>query len=112
MDMDLVPRYADEAQAASGVAISTQQQQNTGMKTANVEMRQLVSPFSAFATVATDERNVSVVSAPANGVVSKLFVNAPQQQVKAGEALAQLWIRNGPPPSRSISQFVSLAMPH
>lgn len=62
------------------------------MKTANVEMRQLVSPFSAFATVATDERNVSVVSAPANGVVSKLFVNAPQQQVKAGEALAQLWI--------------------
>lgn len=92
MDMDLVPRYADEAQAASGVAISTQQQQNLGMKTANVEMRQLVSPFSAFATVATDERNVSVVSAPANGVVSKLFVNAPQQQVKAGEALAQLWI--------------------
>ena len=69
MDMDLVPRYADEAQAASGVAISTQQQQNLGMKTANVEMRQLVSPFSAFATVATDERNVSVVSAPANGVV-------------------------------------------
>lgn len=92
MDMDLVPRYADEAQAASGVVISTQQQQNLGMKTANVEMRQLVSPFSAFATVATDERNVSVVSAPANGVVSKLFVNAPQQQVKAGEALAQLWI--------------------
>ena len=92
MDMDLVPRYADEAQAASGVVISTQQQQNLGMKTANVEMRQLVSPFSAFATVATDERNVSVLSAPANGVVSKLFVNAPQQQVKAGEALAQLWI--------------------
>ncbi|MGU0055881.1 efflux RND transporter periplasmic adaptor subunit [Enterobacter hormaechei] len=92
MDIDLVPRYADEAQAASGVAISTQQQQNLGMKTANVEMRQLVSPFSAFATVATDERNVSVVSAPANGVVSKLFVNAPQQQVKPGEALAQLWI--------------------
>ncbi|WP_221925145.1 efflux RND transporter periplasmic adaptor subunit [Enterobacter hormaechei] len=92
MDMDLVPRYADEEQAASGVAISMQQQQNLGMKTAKVEMRHLVSPFSAFATVSTDERNVSVVSAPATGVVSKLFVNAPQQQVKAGEALAQLWI--------------------
>ncbi|MEG5549783.1 efflux RND transporter periplasmic adaptor subunit [Enterobacter wuhouensis] len=92
MDMDLVPRYADEEKAAAGVSISTQQQQNLGMKTARAQVRQLVSPFSAFATVSTDERSVSVVSAPANGVVTKLFVNAPQQQVKAGEPLAQLWI--------------------
>ncbi|MHA0864570.1 efflux RND transporter periplasmic adaptor subunit [Enterobacter wuhouensis] len=92
MDMDLVPRYADEEKAAAGVSISTQQQQNLGMKTARAQVRQLVSPFSAFATVSTDERSVSVVSAPASGVVTKLFVNAPQQQVKAGEPLAQLWI--------------------
>lgn len=92
MDMDLVPRYADEEKATAGVSISTQQQQNLGMKTARAQVRQLVSPFSAFATVSTDERSVSVVSAPANGVVTKLFVNAPQQQVKAGEPLAQLWI--------------------
>lgn len=92
MDMDLVARYVDEEKAATGVGISTQQQQNLGMKTAKAQMRQLVSPFSAFATVSTDERSVSVVSAPANGVVSRLFVNAPQQQVKAGEPLAQLWI--------------------
>ncbi|MCV2533918.1 efflux RND transporter periplasmic adaptor subunit [Enterobacter wuhouensis] len=92
MDMDLVPRYADEEKAAAGVSISTQQQQNLGMKTSRAQVRQLVSPFSAFATVSTDERSVSVVSAPASGVVTKLFVNAPQQQVKAGEPLAQLWI--------------------
>ena len=92
MDMDLVPRYADEEKAATGVGIGTQQQQNLGMKTAKAQMRQLVSPFSAFATVSTDERSVSVVSAPANGVVSTLFVKAPQQQVRAGEPLAQLWI--------------------
>lgn len=90
MDMDLVPRYADEEKAATGVGIGTQQQQNLGMKTAKAQMRQLVSPFSAFATVSTDERSVSVVSAPANGVVSTLFVKAPQQQVRAGEPLAQL----------------------
>ncbi|WP_152083842.1 efflux RND transporter periplasmic adaptor subunit [Enterobacter oligotrophicus] len=92
MDMDLVPRYADEEKAAAGVGISSQQQQNLGMKTAKAEMRQLVTPFTAFASVSTDERSVSVVSAPANGVVSKLFVKAPQQQVKKGEPLAQLWI--------------------
>lgn len=92
MDMALVPRYADEENAASGVGISTRQQQNLGMKTAKAQMRQMVSPFSAFATVSADERSVSVVPAPANGVVSKLFVNAQQQQVKAGEPLAQLWM--------------------
>ncbi|QLR42256.1 efflux RND transporter periplasmic adaptor subunit [Enterobacter sp. RHBSTW-00994] len=92
MDMELVPRYADEEKGAARVGISTQQQQNLGMKTANAQMRQLVSPFSAFATVTTDERSVTVVSAPANGVVSRLFVSAPQQQVKAGEPLAQLWL--------------------
>lgn len=92
MDMELVPRYADEEKAAAGVAISTQQQQNLGMKTAKAQMRQLESPFSAFATVSADERNITLVSAPANGVVKRLYASAPQQQVKAGEPLAQLWI--------------------
>lgn len=92
MDMDLVPRYADEEDAPAGVGISAAQQQNLGMKTAHVEQRQLVSPFTAFATIAADERSVTVLSAPAAGVVTKLYVRAPLQQIKAGEALAQLWI--------------------
>lgn len=92
MDMDLVPRYADEEDETAGVEISTAQQQNLGMRTARVEKRQLVPPFSAFATIAADERNITVLSAPAAGVVAKLYVRAPLQQVKAGEALAQLWI--------------------
>ena len=92
MDMDLVPRYADEVDEKPGVGISAAQQQNLGMKTARAQRRQLVSPFSAFATITPDERSVSVISAPAAGVVAKLFVRAPLQQVKAGEALAQLWI--------------------
>ncbi len=92
MDMDLVPRYADEEDAPAGVGISAAQQQNLGMKTARAELRQLVSPFTAFATIAADERSVTVLSAPAAGVVTKLYVRAPFQQVQAGEALAQLWI--------------------
>ncbi|WP_333850688.1 efflux RND transporter periplasmic adaptor subunit [Leclercia sp.] len=92
MDMDLVPRYADEENAPAGVGISAAQQQNLGMKTARVEQRQLVPPFSAFATIAADERSVTVLSAPAAGVVTKLYVRAPLQQVNAGEALAELWI--------------------
>jgi len=91
MDMDLVPRYADETPAGS-VAISARQQQNLGMTVARAEKRALAPAFSAFATVTTDERSIQAVPAPANGVVETLFVRAPQQWVKAGEPLAQLWI--------------------
>ena len=92
MDMELVPRYADEEKPSAGVAISAGQQQSLGMKTARVERRQLTLPFSAFATVSTDERSLTTVSAPAAGIISTLFVRAPQQEVAAGEALATLWI--------------------
>ncbi|RPH26903.1 efflux RND transporter periplasmic adaptor subunit [Buttiauxella warmboldiae] len=92
MDMDLVPRYADEATEEGGVTVSARQQQNLGVKTARVEKKSLDYQFDAFATVSTDERSVQIIPASANGMVEKLFVNAPQQFVKAGEALAQLWI--------------------
>lgn len=92
MDMPLVPRYADEGPTDNGVSVSARQQQNLGMTTASVEKRVLAPAFSAFATVTTDERSIQTISAPANGVVEKLFVRAPQQWVKKGEPLAQLWI--------------------
>lgn len=92
MDMDLVPRYADEQTDQGGVNVSARQQQNLGIKTAAAERRALSYQFDAFATVTTDERNLQIVPASASGLVEKLFVNAPQQFVKSGEALAQLWI--------------------
>lgn len=92
MDMDLVPRYADEATEDGGVTVSARQQQNLGIKTALVEKKTLEYQFDAFATVSTDERSVQIIPASANGIVERLFVNAPQQFVRAGEPLAQLWI--------------------
>ncbi|WP_194205435.1 efflux RND transporter periplasmic adaptor subunit [Superficieibacter sp. 1612_C1] len=92
MDMPLVARYADDSPAQGGVTISAEQQQNLGMKVTTVEKRLLAADFSAFATVTTDERSLRVIPSPASGVVEKLFVRAPQQWVKAGEPLAQLWI--------------------
>lgn len=92
MDMQLVPKYADENPTQSGVSISGQQQQNLGMVVKQAQLRSLTPPFQAWATVSTDERSLQTVPSPANGVVEKLFVRAPQQWVKAGEPLAQLWI--------------------
>ncbi|HBL6729794.1 TPA: efflux RND transporter periplasmic adaptor subunit [Serratia liquefaciens] len=92
MDMQLVPRYADEAEPEGGVTISARQQQNLGVRTEAAQLRQLEPQLNAFGSVATDERGVQIVAARANGLVEKLYVRASQQQVKKGEALAQLWI--------------------
>ncbi|MEL4014053.1 efflux RND transporter periplasmic adaptor subunit [Dryocola clanedunensis] len=92
MDMELVPRYADEATNEGGVTVSARQQQNLGIKTAAAERKALGFPFTAFATVTTDERRVQTVSASANGLVEKLYVKAPGQFVKSNEPLVQLWI--------------------
>ncbi|AFJ45167.1 efflux RND transporter periplasmic adaptor subunit [Shimwellia blattae] len=91
MDMDLVPRYADEGDEQNGVRISAAQQQNLGVRTARVTRRTMASHSDAFGTVATDERSVEAIPALASGVVEKLYVNATQQFVKRGEPLALLW---------------------
>ena len=92
--MDLVPRYADEGagEEAGGVQISARQQQNLGVRTADVARRTLAQKLSAFGTVAIDERSVETVPALASGLIEKLYVNASQQFVKKNEALAELWI--------------------
>jgi Cu(I)/Ag(I) efflux system membrane fusion protein len=92
MDMQLVPRYADEAESEGGVTISARQQQNLGVRIEAAKLRPLEPQFSAFGSVATDERGIQIIAARANGLVEKLYVRASEQQVKKGEALAQLWI--------------------
>lgn len=92
MDMQLVPRYADEVKKDGGITVSARQQQNLGMRTAKAEMRTLTPEFSAFATVSVDERSIRIVPSPATGVVEKLFVRASQQWIKVGEPLVQLWM--------------------
>lgn len=92
MDMQLVPRYADEETPSSGVAISARQQQNLGMVVKRAQRRQLNQKIEGWGAIALDDRSLKTVPSPASGVVEKLFVRAPQQWVSAGEPLAQLWM--------------------
>ncbi|QKJ87632.1 efflux RND transporter periplasmic adaptor subunit [Paramixta manurensis] len=92
MDMDLVPRYADEVTAAGGVAISQRQQQNLGVRTALATLRKPEGQLEGWGTLEVDERSIETLSAPANGRLEKLWVNASEQLVKAGQPLADLWI--------------------
>ncbi|MGI8464269.1 efflux RND transporter periplasmic adaptor subunit [Pectobacterium punjabense] len=91
MDMELVPRYADDVQEDGGVAVSARQQQNLGVRTARAEMRELADHSTSYGTVTLNERGLHTLVAPSGGIVEKLSVNALQQQVKKGETLATLW---------------------
>lgn len=81
MDMDLVPRYADETTDEGGVTISARQQQNLGVRSAPAEMRSLNYRLTGYGAVATDERGIQIIAARANGIIEKLYVQANQQQV-------------------------------
>ncbi|RNM21913.1 efflux RND transporter periplasmic adaptor subunit [Dickeya undicola] len=91
MDMPLVPRYADEVQDNGGVAVSSRQQQNLGVRTAKAERRELQPQATGYGTVALNERTLHTLVAPSGGVVEQLTVNAVQQPVQKGQMLAVLW---------------------
>jgi Cu(I)/Ag(I) efflux system membrane fusion protein len=89
MDMQMVPKYADEAMS-SGVRIAPGVQQNVGIRTALVEIRALTSEIRVPATLTWDLRQESVVSARVEGIVTRLHVKTPFEAVHRGQALATL----------------------
>ena len=97
MDMQLVPVYAtdnaDGGEATEGqVSISAQTQQNLGMRTAAVIRGTLGQAITAVGSVAYNERDVELVQARANGFVEHLYVRAPLDAVRQGQALAELYV--------------------
>jgi membrane fusion protein, copper/silver efflux system len=92
MDMELVPVYADEAQAQGGVAVSPGIQQNLGIRVVNVRKGSLGRTLDVVGNVAFNERDVVLVQARGSGYVEKLFVRAPLDPVRRGQALLQLYV--------------------
>ena len=95
MDMQLVPRYADEAETQPGapgaLTISTQAQQALGLRLASVETRPLGAAIEAVGTVQLNERDVAVLQARTAGFVERVFGRAPGDVVAAGAPLAELF---------------------
>jgi Cu(I)/Ag(I) efflux system membrane fusion protein len=89
MDMQLVPKYADEA-TASGVRIDPGTQQSVGIRTTVVETGRLATEIRVPATLTWDLRQESVVSARVDAIVSRLNVKAPYEPVRRGQPLASL----------------------
>jgi Cu(I)/Ag(I) efflux system membrane fusion protein len=91
MDMQLVPKYADEAGAQAGtVSISPQIVQNLGIRVAPAKTGSLESRFEAVGSVAYNERGVVQLQARAGGFVERLHARAPLDPVKKGAPLVEI----------------------
>ena len=89
MDMQLVPKYADEEQAGT-VSISPQVVQNLGVRIAEAQSGSLETRFEAVGSVAYDERGVVQLQARAAGFVEKLYARAPLDAVRKGAPLVEI----------------------
>jgi Cu(I)/Ag(I) efflux system membrane fusion protein len=94
MNMQLEPVYAGEEDGGDGghVSINSRMQQNLGMRIAEVTKGSLATALIAVGNVAYDERDVSLVQARSNGFVERLYVRAPLDPVRKGQALADLYM--------------------
>jgi Cu(I)/Ag(I) efflux system membrane fusion protein len=92
MDMMLVPRYADEGDAAGsgGVAVSPQATQSLGVRLAPVEKRAVGAAIDAVGTVQLNERDIAIVQARTAGFVERVYARAPGDVIAAGTPLVDL----------------------
>ncbi len=97
MDMQLVPRYADEADAGGGaaesaaVALSPEAIRATGIAVVPATREALSRVIRAVGTVEIDETRQVRVAARVAGRIEKLYANFTGQRVSAGAPLYDLY---------------------
>jgi len=92
MDMDLVPKYADEGGDASTVKIDPGVAQNLGVRVATVKRGVIDTDVRATGIVDFNEREVAVVQARSGGFVERVARLAPSDVVAAGAFIAELLV--------------------
>lgn len=96
MDMELVPKYADEgaggAGGAPGVTIDASAMQNLGLRVATARVGTLESRIEVTGTIDFNQRDVAIVQPRANGFVQRTYRRAPGDVVRAGAPIADLLI--------------------
>lgn len=92
MDMQLVPKYADEngAGGAAGVTIDPAARQNLGMRVVTAQMGSLAATLNVTGTIEFNQRDVAIIQARSGGFVSRVYARAPGDVIGAGSPLADL----------------------
>jgi Cu(I)/Ag(I) efflux system membrane fusion protein len=97
MDMDLVPKYADEepttasGPGAPSVSLSASAIRATGVATVPVTRQNLSDEIRAVGTIEADETKLERVAARVPGRVEKLYANSTGQSVRRGAPLFDLY---------------------
>lgn len=93
MDMQLVPKYADEGSTDTpGVSIDAATSQSLGMRLATVTRGTVTSDIAASGVLAFNERDVAIVQAKRAGFVERVFARAPGDVIAAGAPLANVLV--------------------
>ncbi|MAG64961.1 MAG: efflux transporter periplasmic adaptor subunit [Pseudomonadales bacterium] len=92
MDMDLVPRYADEGGDGASMIIDPSVMQNLGMRITSVTREPIRQTVEAVGTLAYDERDVAIVQARSGGFVEKVYDRAPDDLIDKNAPLADLFV--------------------
>ena len=93
MDMELVPKYADEAASGeTGVAIDPSRTQSLGLRIAEARTGTLGSSLAATGTIEFNERDIAIVQARTGGFVQRVYARAPGDVIGAGAPLADILV--------------------
>lgn len=96
MDMQLVPKYADEPSsdpaAAPAISVNTDQIQQLGTRIATVERGTLPSGITATGSLDFNQRDVAIVQTRSGGFVQRVYARAPDDVVPAGAPIADILV--------------------
>lgn len=92
MDMQLVPKYADEGGDAASVKIDPSVVQNLGLRLAKVERGVLANSVDVVGSVQWNDRQVAVVQTRSAGFVERVYARAPGDVIPKGAPLADLLV--------------------
>ncbi|MFA5082512.1 MAG: efflux RND transporter periplasmic adaptor subunit [Hydrogenophilaceae bacterium] len=90
MDMDLVPKYADE-EAGAGVKIDPRTSQSLGVRTAVAETGRLWRRIDTVGTVKADDNRIEMVQTRVGGWLEGLHIHAVNDPVKRGQLVAEIY---------------------
>jgi Cu(I)/Ag(I) efflux system membrane fusion protein len=111
MDMQLVPKYADEAGGTGDVAIDPRIVQNLGVRTAEVRTAKMAPSVEAVGTIVWNERGVVVLQARTAGFVERLYARAPLDPVRKGAPLVELLVPDWAAAQEEYLALVASKMP-
>jgi len=92
MDMQLLPKYADEMDEGNTFRIDPALTQNIGMRFATVTRRTYAAEIDAVGTLTWNERDVAVIQTRTNGYVERVYARAPNDVIARGAPLADILV--------------------